>query len=82
MFFDTATEKGDRHEQTPDECHAVYDALVLGTRDYVRKCRFRQAIVGLSGGIDSTLTALIAVEALGSENVIGACDARALFVQG
>ncbi len=71
VFFDSATEKGDLHEQTPDECDAVYNALVLGTRDYVRKCGFRQAIVGLSGGIDSTLTALIAAEALGSESVIG-----------
>ena len=43
----------------------------MGTRDYVRKCGFRQAIVGLSGGIDSTLTALIAADALGPENVIG-----------
>jgi NAD+ synthetase len=46
-------------------------ALVLGTRDYVRKCGFQRVIVGLSGGIDSALTAAIAVDALGSENVIG-----------
>ena len=71
VFFDTATQQGDLHEQTPDECDAVYNALVMGTRDYVRKCGFRQAIVGLSGGIDSTLTALIAADALGPENVIG-----------
>ena len=71
VFFDTATQQGDLHEQTPDECDAVYNALVMGTKDYVRKCGFRQAIVGLSGGIDSTLTALIAVDALGPENVIG-----------
>ena len=45
--------------------------LVLGTRDYVRKCGFERAIIGLSGGIDSALTASIAVEALGAENVIG-----------
>lgn len=50
---------------------AVYDALVLGTRDYVRKCGFSQAIVGLSGGIDSALVAAIATEALGAENVLG-----------
>jgi len=50
---------------------SVYAALVLGTRDYVRKCGFRQVIVGLSGGIDSALTAAIAVDALGAENVIG-----------
>jgi len=44
---------------------------VLGTRDYLRKCGFRKAIVGLSGGIDSALVAAIAVEALGAENVQG-----------
>ncbi|MGO8718134.1 MAG: NAD+ synthase [Acidobacteriaceae bacterium] len=54
-----------------DEDIAVYDALVLGTRDYVRKCGFSKAIVGLSGGIDSALVATIATEALGAGNVLG-----------
>ncbi|HKN23160.1 MAG TPA: NAD+ synthase [Terracidiphilus sp.] len=54
-----------------DATEAAYRALVLGTRDYVRKCGFRKAIVGLSGGIDSALVAAIATEALGAENVIG-----------
>jgi NAD+ synthetase len=54
-----------------DETEAAYRALVLGTRDYVRKCGFRKVIVGLSGGIDSALVAAIATEALGQENVIG-----------
>ena len=49
----------------------TWDALVLGTRDYLRKCGFKKAIVGLSGGIDSALVAAIAVEALGAENVQG-----------
>ncbi len=49
----------------------VYHALVLGTRDYVRKNGFRRVVIGLSGGIDSALTAAIAVDALGKENVIG-----------
>jgi NAD+ synthase (glutamine-hydrolysing) len=49
----------------------VYTALVVGTRDYVRKNRFRQAVIGLSGGIDSSLVACIAVDALGAENVVG-----------
>ena len=49
----------------------IYSALVLGTGDYVRKTGFKQALVGLSGGIDSSLTAVIAVDALGAENVIG-----------
>ena len=49
----------------------VLRALVLGVRDYVRKCGFRTAVVGLSGGIDSALTACLAAEALGPENVLG-----------
>ena len=49
----------------------VYSALVLGTRDYVQKNRFQKVIIGLSGGIDSALTAVIAVDALGMENVMG-----------
>jgi NAD+ synthase (glutamine-hydrolysing) len=53
------------------EVKATWDGLVLGTRDYVRKCGFGKALVGLSGGIDSALVAAIAVEALGAENVMG-----------
>ena len=49
----------------------VYAALVLGVRDYARKCGFTRALLGLSGGIDSALTAVIAVEALGRDNVTG-----------
>lgn len=49
----------------------IYAALVLGTRDYVHKTGFKKAIIGLSGGIDSSLTAAIAVDALGAENVLG-----------
>jgi NAD+ synthase (glutamine-hydrolysing) len=49
----------------------IYQALVLGTRDYVRKNGFQKVAVGLSGGIDSALTACIAVDALGRENVAG-----------
>ena len=58
-----------------DELHAlpeeVYDALVLGTHDYVVKNGFQKVVTGLSGGIDSALVATIAVDALGSDNVIG-----------
>lgn len=54
-----------------DDTEAAWHALVLGTRDYVRKCGFKKALVGLSGGIDSALVAAIATEALGAENVIG-----------
>jgi NAD+ synthetase len=59
------------HEQVVGEEASAYEALVLGTRDYVQKCGFQRAIIGLSGGIDSALTASIAADALGSENVIG-----------
>ena len=54
-----------------DATEAAYRALVLGTRDYVRKCGFKKVLVGLSGGIDSALVACIAAEALGAENVVG-----------
>ena len=50
---------------------SIYRALVLGLRDYVRKCGFKSVVVGLSGGIDSALTAAIAAHALGPENVVG-----------
>ena len=49
----------------------VWSALVLGVRDYARKTHFRQVLLGLSGGIDSALTAAIAVDAMGAENVLG-----------
>ncbi|MGA7686711.1 MAG: NAD+ synthase [Terriglobales bacterium] len=71
IFFDSANLTGDLHQQMEGEEASAYQALVLGTRDYVQKCGFQQAIIGLSGGIDSALTAAIAVEALGSKNVIG-----------
>jgi NAD+ synthase (glutamine-hydrolysing) len=53
------------------EDEEVWEALVLGTRDYLRKTGFRQAIIGLSGGIDSSIVAAIAVDAIGAENVLG-----------
>ena len=54
-----------------DENEQLYEALVLGLRDYATKCGFREACLGLSGGIDSAVTAALAVEALGAENVRG-----------
>jgi NAD+ synthetase len=54
-----------------NDTEAAYQALVVGTRDYVRKCGFKKALVGLSGGIDSALVAAIAADALGAENVLG-----------
>ena len=54
-----------------DSIIEVYNALILGTKDYVRKNNFSKVIIGLSGGIDSSLTAAIAVDALGAKNVAG-----------
>lgn len=60
-----------RIEPLPGPVEEAYRALVLGTRDYVRKNGFQDAVIALSGGIDSALTAVIAVDALGSEHVWG-----------
>jgi NAD+ synthase (glutamine-hydrolysing) len=71
VIADLSTSAGDRNENFTDECEAVYEALVAGTRDYIRKCGFARVLIGLSGGIDSALTAALAVEAVGKENVTG-----------
>ena len=71
IYFDSKTLTGDLHSQIEGEEASVYAALVLGTRDYMHKCGFQKAIIGLSGGIDSALTAVIAADAVGPENVIG-----------
>jgi NAD+ synthase (glutamine-hydrolysing) len=71
ICFDSESLTGDLHGQIEGEEASVYSALVLGTRDYIHKCGFQKAIVGLSGGIDSALTAVIAADAVGPENVIG-----------
>ncbi len=71
VCLDTATLAGDIRDNDMGIEASAYAALVLGTRDYVRKCGFRKVVLGLSGGIDSALTAAIAVDALGRENVMG-----------
>jgi NAD+ synthase (glutamine-hydrolysing) len=76
VVFDTAeaearADDGKAAREDADDIAATWDALVLGTRDYVRKCGFQRALVGLSGGIDSALVGAIAVAALGAENVMG-----------
>jgi NAD+ synthase (glutamine-hydrolysing) len=71
VYFDSDKLSGEVHEQIAGEEASVYAALVLGTRDYVHKCGFQKVIVALSGGIDSALTAVIAADAMGPENVIG-----------
>jgi NAD+ synthase (glutamine-hydrolysing) len=59
------------HHEPLGRAGAALDALVLGTRDYARKCGFTRAVLGLSGGVDSSLVAVIAAEALGASNVLG-----------
>jgi NAD+ synthase/NAD+ synthase (glutamine-hydrolysing) len=75
IYFDSGSESqpptGELHEQIEGDEASVYAALVMGTRDYMRKCGFQKAIIGLSGGIDSALTAVVAADAVGPENVIG-----------
>jgi NAD+ synthase (glutamine-hydrolysing) len=71
VVFDTEKEEAVVAEDAMDGVAELWSALVLGTRDYVRKCGFTKVLVGLSGGIDSALVAAIGVEALGAENVIG-----------
>jgi NAD+ synthetase len=69
VVYDTDAHRGDIRRISGDPIDAVLKALIMGTRDYVTKCGFSKAVVGLSGGIDSALTAYIAQRALGSENV-------------
>jgi NAD+ synthase/NAD+ synthase (glutamine-hydrolysing) len=71
IYFESESLTGDLHKQDDGVEASAYAALVLGTRDYVRKCGFQRVVLGLSGGIDSALTACIAVDALGRENVFG-----------
>ncbi len=71
VYVDFGAGKGDMHADLPDECEAVFEALVTGVRDYLAKCGFKKVLIGLSGGIDSSLTAAVAVEAAGRENVMG-----------
>jgi NAD+ synthase (glutamine-hydrolysing) len=69
VFFDSTTGAGDIRPAIQEEVEAVYRALLVGLRDYVRKCGFRKVVVGVSGGVDSALVATIASDALGPENV-------------
>jgi len=71
MVVDLARLPGAVRTDYPSDNDSVFEALVLGTRDYVRKCGFTDVVIGLSGGIDSALTACVAVEALGAGRVHG-----------
>jgi NAD+ synthase (glutamine-hydrolysing) len=71
VLFDIETNSGELHEQPATELDLVLQALICGTRDYVCKSGFHAVVVGLSGGIDSSVVASVAVSALGRENVLG-----------
>jgi NAD+ synthase (glutamine-hydrolysing) len=68
---DTTAAGSDRPYEPQEQIESVHDALVLGVRDYMRKCGFKKAVLGLSGGIDSAVTACIAERAVGGGNVLG-----------
>ena len=71
IIFDTETRAGEIHAQPCEEIEVALQAIICGTRDYVCKSGFRKVVVGLSGGIDSSVVAAVAVAALGRENVLG-----------
>jgi NAD+ synthetase len=71
VLFDTERENGPIHSVSEEEEESLLKALVMGTRDYVEKCGFSKVVVGLSGGIDSSVTAVVAGEAVGKDNVMG-----------
>ena len=70
LLIDTETIEP-KSSDTSDDNEKIYRALSLGVRDYLHKCGFASAVIGLSGGIDSAVTAAVAVDALGAENVRG-----------
>ncbi|MBW1690790.1 MAG: NAD+ synthase [Deltaproteobacteria bacterium] len=70
VFYDTTSQEGEVHPISESDTESMLNALVMGTRDYIYKCGFSSAVVGLSGGIDSALTAYVAVQALGGDNVL------------
>ena len=71
VIVDLAKPRGARVQAYPDRVGSIREALVLGMRDYIRKCGFEKVVIGLSGGIDSAVTAALAVEAVGPERVQG-----------
>jgi NAD+ synthase (glutamine-hydrolysing) len=71
IVWDTGSSDCELHAADHDLISEVIGALTLGLRDYARKCSFKQAVIGLSGGVDSALTACLAAIALGAENVLG-----------
>ncbi|MGD9022808.1 MAG: NAD+ synthase [Deltaproteobacteria bacterium] len=71
VIYDTDAQENDLHPVSETDAESILKALIVGTRDYVHKCGFAKAVVGLSGGIDSAVTVCIALRALGAGNVTG-----------
>ncbi len=71
IVYDTGTREGDLHGRDLEPAEEIIEALVLGLRDYARKCGFEKVVLGLSGGIDSAVTACLATLALGPARVLG-----------
>ncbi len=71
VIVDTSTWIGETRPMASSEAEELENALVAGVRDYLAKCGFTKAVIGLSGGIDSSVVAVIAVKALGPQNVMG-----------
>jgi len=71
VLVDLDTMQGDLRETLPCDEAAALEAMVVGTRDYAHKCGFKSAVIGLSGGIDSALVAVVAARALGPSSVLG-----------
>ncbi len=70
-FVDLENQPVQIHPRFHSPVEAIHRALLVGLRDYVRKCGFRKVVIGLSGGIDSAVTAALAVQSLGNNNVVG-----------
>jgi NAD+ synthase (glutamine-hydrolysing) len=71
VTVDTSSRGSNIQYEPQDEIESIHGALVLGISDYVRKCGFRKAAISLSGGIDSAVTCVLAVDAIGADNVLG-----------
>jgi len=71
VVYDTRSRQGDRHASSLENGAEVIEGLLLGLRDYARKCGFSSSLVGLSGGVDSAVVACLAAMALGPGNVLG-----------
>jgi len=82
ILVDLAADQGEIRTTPTDPIENVYEALVLGTRDYIRKCNFKKSVVGLSGGIDSAVVSALAVAAIGAENVVGVAMPSPFSSQG